>query len=441
MADGEQSRVITVPERGESARCKLSDADIDAIRNAGKRKAGVLWPPADSEDQPETGDTPAARLSVSHGKDAHVVSAGAVVGFVGLPSGRVLQVESKLGSDIGVFWLLAHALDVARLLPRWPELPTKRDSFLETVLLLLRQEVRALVHAGLRNDYVPTEETMGVVRGRVLPGRTIVETRGLAHRVTCLYDDYTADVFDNQVLRLALRAGAACSAGLRGTLLGTDALLDGEVNYEPMDRGAAADKLKGLMDARHPSRRAYTSAHALAYIVLRLLSHSDHGAATRQPGVLLDMERLFEMALRNMLRDAFGYHAFDDKFRFGDSRPPVVKGMNPDIRLDRLLVDAKYKKDPLNLRNNQLQPPDGDVFQAHTYSYFGQRPCALVYAVGRQTKHVEALAGGLDQSDAPKWPRVGLFCLNIHADGPEAVSILDENKRILIDQLRSFASP
>lgn len=417
----------TIRERGKRKRFSwLTPADASLINAAGRGAAGIVFPPRDGGS--------ATRLLTAdkrrNGKPGYVVRAGNVVGFVGLPSGRALHIQSKLG-DVGVFWLLAHALDVAQYLKHWTEMPEQRADPLEWLLLLLRNEVRALVHSGLRKDYLPVEETLGIVRGRVLPARTLVETRGLSHRVTCLYDDFTADVFDNQVLRLALRTGAACSPGMRAALLGTDALLEGDVSYEPLNRAVAADNLKRLLDARHPSRRAYVAAHTLAYIVLRLLSYSDFGSSTRRPGVLLNMEKLFERALRNILEREFGHEKFSPKaINFG---PNVAKGLKPDIRLRGLLVDAKYKEKPLAQRNGGLQPPDGDVFQAHTYSYFGKRPCALVYATGEDN----VLAGGLAQDGvtAPS-PRVGLFSLNIAG---KDCSALEAAREKLVGQLRAFA--
>ena len=419
-----------VTERDTSGPLDLSQADVDAINAAGRGEAGVMFPPREDKKP---------LLYALPDKDGkYTVQAGNVVGFVALPSGRTLHVQSKLGSNVGVFWLLLHALkfDVS-ILKRWPELPGERN-VLSAVLLLLREEARKLIHSGLRKDYLPVEETLGEVRGRILPARTIAETRGLAHRVTCLYDDYTAHVFDNQVLRQALRAGAAHSPGLRAALLGTDALFEGEVSYEPASRSLAADRLKRLMDARHPSRRAYIAAHSLSYIVLRLLSYSDFGSSSRQPGVLLNMEKLFEMALRNMLEQEFGRDGSTPReIKFGATDPAVAKGLKPDISLHGLLVDAKYKEKPLFPRSNEmgLQPPDGDVFQAHTYSYFGNRPCALVYALGNHTPQRELLTGGLDQASDALWPRVGLFGLNLAGID---IDTLEFARQQLVERLDRF---
>lgn len=446
MASDEQTRVITVRERDTSGPHELMPSEIAAIKQAGSRDAGVVWPRDDESDDVPDDDAALDRtalLSMRHDTDGRCfIKAGNIVGFVGLPSARVLHVQSKLGSNIGVFWLLAHALDVARFLKHWPETPAERANPLDWLLLLLRQETRKLVHAGLRKDYVPVEETLGVVRGRILPARTIAETRGLAHRVTCLYDDHTAEVFDNQVLRLALRAGASCAPHLRAELLGTDSLFEGEVSYEPINRAAAADKLRRLIDQHHPTRKAYVAAHSLAYIVLKLLSFSDFGAARKQPGILLNMEKLFEMALRNMLEMDFGSESFTGEFNFvrigeppDSSSDRVRKGMKPDIRLRGLLVDAKYKTEPLEKRSGVLEPPDDDIFQAHTYSYFGKRPCALVYAVGNEDEQKDWLACGLNQADASDGPRVGLLGLNIAGVN---ISALEGSRGKLIDQLRAF---
>lgn len=433
--DGRLS-TIDVTELGESVRVKLRPADADCINAVGRGDEGAIFPARPPRKKPFL-----TASAISGG--AYEVSAQAVVGFVPLPSGGTLRVNSKIGSRQGVLWLLFRALKLdASLLRRLLALPAERDSVLEWLFEFLRLEVRKLVQTGLRKDYVPVEETSGYVRGRILPMRTIAETRGLAHQVTCLYDDFTADIFDNQVLRLALRASAAASPELRHSLLGTDALLDGEVTFEKSDLLRTADELKRRLDQQHPGRKSYIPAHTMAYLVLRLLSAGGDGRAWRQPGVLLNMSKLFELALKNMLESEFGYARFAPKGRvkmtFGPARmPSVVKGMRPDIRLPRLIVDAKYKKTPLILRKERLEPPDSDVFQAHTYSHFGERPCALVYAVGSETEHKDTLARGLHQEKerTPHWPRVGLFGFDL--SGSSFVE-LEQRHVGLIRQLEEF---
>lgn len=398
------NRALVVPERGHLDVVDLSSADVQAIRDAGSGRTGHVLPVRASN----TALLTVERLAAGRGSR---IRAKAVVGFLGLPSGRVLQVQPKLGCSVGVFWLLSHALDRAMMVKQWTRLPADSADLIELLLTLLCSEVRSLVRRGIRKDYVSVQETGSFVRGRVLPFRTVCEARGLLHTQTCLHDDHTANLFENQVLRLALRRGAAQVQTLRHRLLETDALLEGEVDYDPQDGAAAANTLKGLLDQHHPSRRAYIPAHRLAYMVLRLLSHSDGGKARHLPGVLINMERIFELALRNMLCRRFGAAAFGQhEISFGHG---MRKGMRPDICLRGLIVDAKYKEHPLTLRGQWIEPPHGDVFQAHTYSWFARRPCALVYATGAHTRHADVLSLGLGQQHVAACPRVGLFRLDI----------------------------
>lgn len=428
--------MIEVAEHGKTT-CTIGPEDVQYIESVASGNTGVVFPEPPKRKE--------SLVKVSYTKEGKVtIKTGGVVGIIPLPSGKVLRITPKVGSSHGVFWLLCQALgfDNIRLLSRLDEVETREDP-LEWLFLILRHEIRKLVQAGLRKDYVPVEETAGVVRGRVLPARTIAETRGLAHKVTCLYDDFTPDVFDNQVLRLALRAAAHHAPELRHQLLGTDALFDGEVTYERADLHRAAANLKRLLDQQHPGRKRYVTAHTLAYMVLRVLSAGGDGQNWRHPGILLDMSKLFEVGLRQMLDEEFGHYRFTDAGRSQVAfapigSPPVVKGMKPDIPLRNLIVDAKYKSQPLTIRGQRLQPPDGDVYQAHTYSYFGERPCALVYAMGTKTEpeHKAALSFGLNQMNASSWPRVGLFGLDL--SGSSFVE-LEQQRVNLIGQLGKFS--
>lgn len=426
--EGVDSRTIIVREYGEYVG-RIADHDVDAIQAAGRGDAGALFPPAKTNRKRPL-------LTATRMGDGRVkIAAGAVAGFVPLPSGRILRIDSKIGSKQGVLWLLFHALKLdASLLKRLLALPAERDNVLEWLLELLRLEVRRLVQAGLRKDYVPIEETSGYVRGRILPSRTIAETRGLAHQVTCLYDDFTADIFDNQVLRLALRAGAAVSTDLRHALLGTDALFDGEVSFEKSDLRQAANQLKRQLDQQHPGRRSYIPAHTLAYTVLRLLSAGGDGRAWRQPGILLDMPKLFEEALRQMLSGK--RQRLSIRFESPDKSIVLDAPMETDISLPDLIVDAKYKAPFVPSRNGgTLVPRNSDLFQAYTYSGLGGQSCALVYAVGKDTPGRELLVSELRQVNANQPPRVGLFGLDVSGD---SLDHLNPARDQLIAQLDDF---
>lgn len=424
--------MIEVPEHGEAA-CALAPPDVAHIQAVAAGTSGVVFPEPAKRKKP--------LIHVSHTRMGGVtVRTGGVVGIIPLPSGEVLRITPKVGSRDGVFWLLCHALGFndIRLLSRLENVDTRKDP-VEWLFLALRHEVRKLAQGGLRKDYVPVEETAGVVRGRILPARTIAETRGLTHKVTCLYDDFTPDVFDNQVLRLALRAAARHAPNLRHQLLGTDALFDGEVTCERSDIRRAADELKRLLDQQHPGRKRYFPAHTLAYMVLRILSVGGDGRAWRQPGILLNMDRLFEDALRSILKP-LGDSSFNHELRFERN---VRLSMKPDIPLRGLIVDAKYKRTPLHKRKSDREPElplSGDIYQAYAYSSFGKRPCALVYAVGDKTNEsirAKLAAPGCPQTDAEESPRVGLFSLNI--SGTTFGQLTLESDR-LISQLKQFAS-
>ncbi|MCC6465069.1 MAG: hypothetical protein IT463_07000 [Planctomycetes bacterium] len=358
-----------------------------------------------------------------------------MVGTIALPSGRVIRLRSKLGSDVGILWCLFKAQHLpVRWLKSAPLVTS--DRFFDALALLFANNVTALVREGkLRRFYVETVEPLVAVRGRLLPAATFASGRMLPTPIVCRYDDFTTDMFQNQVLRVALQvAEHLVSEGVRSTVANADALLRDEVSTPLMRPADAVQRLRLLQASGWRGLADYRAALDLATLVLEQFAPADYaGPARSAPTLLLNMERLFEDALRAVVK---GRGTRLRRVEF--DRENLQFTPTPDIETDDLIVDAKYKAKPLvSSPHGRRVPIAADFYQACFYSSWGKRSVALVYALGALgKKHYRELPA------ICKDARVGLFpfCIAGSSVGEleqEAVQLRSALDRFRRDQSRS----
>lgn len=422
---------VDVREHDRSLPCDLSKEDLAYVQAVRTREAGIVLPNGVSSQ----GRAPLP-LSILRKSDRHVVSVGAIVGTIGLPSGRIIRISPKLGSNIGVLWCLAKSSGMPTSWLRDAELPLGTH-FFDVLALLLAKEVTLLVKHGIRKDYVEVEEPLSMLRGRLLPAATMTASRGRPMPIVCRHDEFTLDVFHNQVLRLALRRSEQLGNAASEAARRADALLRDEVGLPPMPDVAALRKLRLARTNRNRQLRNYECALRLAELVLTVTSPGDFsGRRDKAPTVLLNMASLFERALREILNKEFGQEASGIgpvEFVAHDSGVSLRFTGQPDIPVRGLIVDAKYKQRPLavTMQGNRTVIA-GDFYQASYYAGRSAKPVALVYAVGsdwvNDFSELPVVANELD-------PRVGVLPLCIAGD---SVDDLESASRGLIQSLYEF---
>ena len=83
-----------------------------------------------------------------------------------------------------------------------------------SLALLLAEECRRVVRAGLLADYIEREEDLPILRGRLLLDRQVLRRFGRLDRLECRHDEHERDILENRILAAALRAcgrrAAAC---------------------------------------------------------------------------------------------------------------------------------------------------------------------------------------------------------------------------------------
>lgn len=294
------------------------------------------------------------------------------VGFIILPTGRLIEIRPKV--QVGVlFAMLATAHGLADFRPEQAAYTSVADLF-EFVVGFFVGLVENLVARGILRGFERCEADLLALRGKVLVAETIRRRPVVRDRHWCAFTEFTADVPENRVLKLACdtllpfpyRRVPDVSSRLR-RLLRTFA----DVALDPV----AADAFDRLV--YHRLNEHYRPALALARLLLACLSPSGTRGPHQFLAFLVDMNSLFERYVAAVLQqEAAGRRGLivvdQDTHTLDLDRQVTVR---PDVVLycgdvPSLAVDAKYKCDDHN----------ADVYQALAYCHaLGVPRAVLVY--------------------------------------------------------------
>lgn len=255
-----------------------------------------------------------------------------------------------------------------------------RDAGLETVFARLYADAaqRALGQ-GILQGYTPVAEEDTVVRGRI-DSAAQIRRFGMPIPVSVVYDDYTTDIAENQIL---LTAARRC-ASLRG--------LDGQTrtvlrHLESKLVGVRVLPFGAARPSWQPNRLNLHCQQALRLAELILDATTPDPLRTGPVavnGFVLDMARIFEDFLTRSFEAALSRHgcqvaAQQARHRLDEaSRIPLRPDMSV-YRRGRLVgvIDAKYK----TLTGGR--PPNEDLYQLTAYcTALGVGHGHLVYASG-----------------------------------------------------------
>ncbi|MER6432634.1 restriction endonuclease [Streptomyces sp900105245] len=284
-----------------------------------------------------------------------------------------------------LFFLLGYSLDpTGAWREREVEVAEHRDLLPALAHTVERQVDRAL-RQGLLQGYRVTEDSALVVRGRIREAEQIRRRFGASPPVEVTYDEYTADIAENRLLRSAvdrLLRLPGVPRDVRRRLLHQRGRL-AEVTV--VVRG---QPLPEWRPTRLNSR--YHTALRLARVVLENASVEHIQGGLRINGFMFDMNKLFEdfvtVALREALRGSGRSSRLQDAHHLDEA---AAVRMRPDFVLygadgaPAAVVDAKYKTE------KRGGFPETDLYQMLAYcTALGLREGHLVYAKGNESHAV-----------------------------------------------------
>lgn len=241
---------------------------------------------------------------------------------------------------------------------------------------------------GVLQGYVTAEEALRTVRGRIRMGDQISRRPGFLVPVEVTYDDFTADIAENQILRSAIRR-MLCVPRLSDSAAARLAHLDGRLAEVSVLRPG------GSMPAWRPTRlnERYQPALRLAELVLRNVSVEAGDGLVQVAGFVVDMAKVFEDFVGTALTEALRRYPGTTTLQYPEHLDAPPPGTRPAIPMyidvvhavggkPRLVFDAKYKAEGPGGRY-----PNADHYQMLAYATALMLPSAwLVYAGGNKPR-------------------------------------------------------
>lgn len=243
---------------------------------------------------------------------------------------------------------------------------------------LCRQMERAL-GPGVLQGYVTRDDALTVLRGRPRLSDQFARRPGMLLPLEVSYDEYSADITENRLLRSAIRRMLTVPRlplGKRARLGHLDGRLDGVQLLNP------GVPLPTWRKTRLNLR--YQSALRLAELVLRHQSLEVGPGGLPVAAFVVDMAKVFEDFVTAGLKEALACYPGRTHGQFPTGLDPAGRiRIRPDVvhtvdGTPRFVVDAKYK-----IEDESAGYPNADYYQMLAYCTALAVPVGwLVYAQG-----------------------------------------------------------
>ncbi len=359
------------------------------------------------------------------------VSARGWVGRVGLPGGGLLVIRPKV--PLGhLFTMLTADPRLVHFEQPPADLAPDPEIF-SFVLAALVQRIEGLLRVGLIQGYVPQEEDLPFVRGRIVLGAQLRRHGDLKARHVCAYAAFTPDTPENRVVAATLRVlPGLLTGGERALARRARSLLARFAEVTPVGRSEALALLAHI--TLHRLNQAYGPVLGLCRLALHHLTLAEAAGPHPFASFLVEMPRLFESFVTARLRQGLGAHGLRvvaQQHDYLDEAQQV--GIRPDVLIyaagghtPLLVLDAKYRRlsagDPADLSR--------DLYQVSAYlDRYGLRRGVLVYP-----QFEAAAAGTLKLRGTPK--RLHIATLNL---APGGLPAFDQACTALVESVAHLA--
>lgn len=273
---------------------------------------------------------------------------------------------------------LFHQLQVGQQMRNAPLLDVFISAFFD--------EVSRLVRSGLMREYQPQEEDLRAVRGRLDVHRQFSVLADRRDVVACKFDELTADNGWNRFIKAGIRAVRDWIAGVDLDRRWLELMTAFE---EVTDAPTEAADYSRLRIDRKASR--YLPAAEWVRRILEVLSPSlragNHGA----PGLLFDVNKLWEDAVASELNRTLGGSSYEVQMQATGTHLAAVEGsgaraigLRPDLLIVKdgrvcALADSKWKRVDVS-ESGHILPKREDAFQMIAYAAaFRCEQLALIY--------------------------------------------------------------
>lgn len=265
------------------------------------------------------------------------------------------------------------------------------NSFLELLILQLIAEADELMQRGLRQEYVRTQESLPLPRGRFDFQRLARQGIVTKTEVPCIYYPRLKNTFINQILLSGLKISQRLTSdvGLRVALRQRIAALELEIDPTPLD--------VGVINRVKAESTRLTQSYEPAFAIIEILLHASAPtlsigeSSIDAPGFLFDMNIFFQTLLSKLFHDYLNEYRVKDEYqlrqmmdyipeynprrrRAPTPRPDFVI-IDPQTKSMEAILDAKYR----DLWERSL--PRDILYQLSIYALGGseKRSATIIY--------------------------------------------------------------
>ena len=302
-----------------------------------------------------------------------------IVGVLVTPE-TTLEILPKIdGLDEGatrklLIHMLARVLDLKIATGALTQLGWQNHDLLEVLIRLFCDQLFAVVHRGLPRRYVPHESELPALRGRLDVQRQFTVLAAIPHRLACRYDELSADIALNQIMKAAVtRLHRIARSAESQRRLSELALVFADVRAVPV-RNLPWDDV--ILDRTNST---WASLLSLAKLLLGERFQTTSLGSGEGFSLLFEMNTLFEEFIGRALQRALAGSCWtvhlqgprdhvllseDNALRFA-TKPDVVVS---DGRRVRLVIDTKWKRLTGPIDDQKRGVGQADVYQMMAYA-------------------------------------------------------------------------
>jgi McrBC 5-methylcytosine restriction system component len=313
------------------------------------------------------------------------------IGVVRFSGFEIRVVPKYAGGTLGVLQMLAYTrgLSALKRQPAIRSLAVQGAHLIDLIALLLAEEADRLARGGLLADYVTREDTLPMVRGRLLPLEQVTRRPGRVDRLECRFDEFESDIDENRLVAAALEVvGRFCHRDdVRRHVNRARSVFDDACDPAALDPAWLTDDV-----SYHRRNDHYREAHLYARLILRNLAVRDiyTSGQANSFAFLINMNTLFEEFVTSLVRRRLEPRGFVVRAQARDRSLLVdavtnrsYQSIRPDILVEhlnaagervRLPIDAKYKL------YEDAKVSSSDLYQAFVYGYaYGSASAGRAY--------------------------------------------------------------
>jgi 5-methylcytosine-specific restriction enzyme subunit McrC len=361
---------------------------------------GLELSPADSKLVEDV----ANQITIVELKSGVNISAQSWIGVLRFDNFELRIVPKLAGENIGLIEMIEFTTGISGLKENVGArtLDAQGSNLFDLLSLLFAKACEKVSRIGLLSDYVEREDTIQVLRGRLLADKQILRHFGQVDKLECRYDEFEKDILENQVLSAVLEicARKVGEQSVKRNLRVMQSVFDEICDPSECDLESVRHQI--IYNRRNEH---YREALDLAWLLLDGLGIKDitDAGKTRCFAFLIDMNTLFEnfvYKVINLYIDKKKYKVlYQQKDRsiiwnaitnrpYSSIIPDIMvesRGLDPVIRIP---VDAKYK-----LYDGRKISPS-DIYQCFMYAYAYKSPAQsktatalLIYPSSHEGSH------------------------------------------------------